>query len=506
MLPKLNLNVWIKYRLQIKKMKKLLALIFFCAIFYCTNAQSGDKNKNALLNAIALASDPIVFNEYFLFYQRLTNTSELGFDWIFNTKNPDSLEIKFVYIYPNAPFAKAVDFTINNNVTTIVAIDGKPTTKMTREEATNLMKGKPGTNCELTLRIRNSKVDGLMHNTVKRETFTSSAKNNYEKGIAAFKKAKIDEAIKYFSDYSYPESQIILFKIYSGRILDEINFTNKSDAPVYQKLRSLINADSIKKYSENKMDNPTITALVSLYCYSYKFNTPDLTTAKNILTKKAADDGDVQSQELMAYLHAWHFSDEDYISKDILPDRQQAYYWYNRAIAGGSKEGAKMREAILKMKSSKDINGADLARNRVFTFKDAKAVTKVAHLKHGLIGIIPDYISPFGINGFEEGVVYTVEKSHLPFTWTTHIIKDKDFAFKNFDDAFYVFQNQFSKYDFKDIEWFYAREQKGDLIKYEVAKFTAVENDGKSYKMRMSLYMEAVKGGYKINLQYDEER
>ena len=122
------------------------------------------------------------------------------------------------------------------------------------------------------------------------------------------------------------------------------------------------------------------------------------------------------------------------------------------------------------------------------------------------LGIIPDYISPFGINGFEEGVVYTVEKSHLPFTWTTHIIKDKDFAFKNFDDAFYVFQNQFSKYDFKDIEWFYAREQKGDLIKYEVAKFTAVENDGKSYKMRMSLYMEAVKGGYKINLQYDEEK
>jgi len=80
------------------------------------------------------------------------------------------------------------------------------------------------------------------------------------------------------------------------------------------------------------------------------------------------------------------------------------------------------------MKTSKDVRGLDLARNRVFNFTDAKAVTKVAHLNHGLMGIIPDYISPFGINGFEEGVVYTVEKSHFPFTWTTHIIKDKDFA------------------------------------------------------------------------------
>ncbi len=484
-------------------MKRVLALIFFCAIFYSTNAQSDGKNKNALLNAIAFTSDPIVFNEYFLFYQRLTNTSDLGFDWIFNTKNPDSLEIKFIYVYPNAPFAKAVDFAINNNVTTIVAIEGKSTAKMTRAEATDLMKGKPGTNCALTLRAKNSNIDVIIQKKVKRESYSSPAKNNYEKGITAFKQAKIDEAIKYFSDYSYPESQIILFKIYSGRILDEIDITNNTYGYVLQKLRNLVNTDSIKKYSENKTDNPTITALVSLYCYSYKFNTPDLTTAKNMLTKKAADDGDVRSQELMAYLHAWHFSDEDYISKDILPDRQQAYYWYNRAIAGGSKEGPKMQEAILKMKTS---IGLDLAHNHVFTFKDAKAVTKVAHLRHGLMGIIPDYISPFGINGFEDGVVYTKETSHFPFTWTTHIIKDKDFAIKNFDDAFYVFKNEFTKYDFKDIEWLYAREQKGNLLKYELAKFTSVEKDGKSYKMRMALYMEEVKGGYQINLQYDEEK
>jgi hypothetical protein len=430
----------------------------------------------------------------------------LGFDWIFKTNNLDSLEIRFVYIYPDGAFIKSTGAAVNNNVTTIVAIDGKSTAKMTREEAVNLMTGKPGTNCELTLRFKAGKVDGLMYATVKREPYTSLAKTNYEKGIAAFKKAKIDEAIKYFSDYSYPESQIILFKIYSGRILDEIYFTNKSDATAYQKLRSLINADSVKKYSDNKMDNPTITALLSLYCYSYKFNTPNLTTAKNILTKKAADDGDVRSQELMAYLHAWHFNYDDMIAKDILPDKEQAVYWCKRAIAGGSKEGKKIWEAITKMKTSKDVSGLDLARNRVFTFTDAKAVTKVAHLNHGLMGIIRDYISPFGVNGFEEGVMYIQEKSHFPYTWTTHIIKDKDFAFANFDDALYVFQNEFTKSDFKDIRWYAITEQEGDLLKYNAAKFTAVENDGQAYKMQMALYMGAVKGGYQINLQYTEEK
>jgi hypothetical protein len=189
-----------------------------------------------------------------------------------------------------------------------------------------------------------------------------------------------------------------------------------------------------------------------------------------------------------------------------LPDKEQAVYWYKRAIAGGSKEGAKIWEAITKMKTSKDVYGVDLGRSRVFTFTDAKAITKVAHLKHGLMGIIPDYISPFGVNGFEEGVVYIQEKSHFPYAWTTHIIKNKDFAFANYDDALYVFQNVFTKTDFKDIEWYYSREPKENLLKYNVAKFTAMENDGKFYKMGMALYIEAVKGGYKINLQYTEEK
>ena len=487
-------------------MRKILLLLFIYTMYGEIIAQLTEKNKNALGNAIALTSDPIVFNEYLLFYQSLTNTSELGFNWIFKTNNPDSLEIRFIYIDPNGAFRKSIGVQINYNVTTIVAIDGKPTAKMTKEEATNLMKGKPGSNCELTLRVKNSEIDELIKSNITRHTFTNSAKNIYEKGIAAFKKAQIEEAIKYFSDFSYPESQIILFKIYSGRILDEIKFTNQSAAPAYQKLRSLINADSVKKYSTNTMDNPTISALLSLYCYSYKFNTANLTTAKNILTKKAANDGDVRSQELMAYLHAWHFNYDDMISKDILPDKEQAIYWYKRAIAGGSKEGAKIWEAIIKMKTSKDVYGVDLGRSRVFTFTDAKAVTKVAHLNHGLMGIIPDYISPFGVNGFEDGVVYIEEKSRSPYTWTTHIIKDKDFALANYDDALYVFQNEFTKVDFKDIVWYYSSELKGNLLKYNVAKFTALENDGKLYKMKMALYMDAVQGGYQISLQYADEK
>jgi len=78
--------------------------------------------------------------------------------------------------------------------------------------------------------------------------------------------------------------------------------------------------------------------------------------------------------------------------------------------------------------------------------------------------------------------------------------------FNNFDDALYVFKNEFTKSDFKDIVWYSSREQEGNLLKYNAAKFTAVENDGKLYKMQMALYIEAVKGGYQINLQYNEEK
>lgn len=449
--------------------------------------------------------DLISFNEYFLFYQNLINNSDLGFDWIFNTKNPDSLEIKFVYIYPNSPFTKAVDFKINNNIVTIVKIDGVPTAKITQQEAINLLNGKPGTNCEIVLRIKKNGIDLLIPKTITRSTYTNLAKSNYEKGIAAFKKAKIDEAIKYFNDYTYPPSQIILFKIYSGRILDEISFTNKEDAAVYNKLHNLINIDSIKKYSQNQADNAALTALLSLYCNEYQFNTPGLTNAKSILTKKAADDGDVLAQEIMAYTHAWHFKeDEEFISRDILPDKLQAMYWYKRALAGGSKEGEKMWAAIRKMKTSENVYGVDLGRSRVFNFKDAKAVTKVAHLKHGLMGIIPDYISPFGVNGFEEGVVYTDDKSHLPFTWSTHIIQNKDFAIKNYEDALYVFKHEFSNGDIKDVNWLYSPKQDGAILKSNAAVFTVIENDGKSYKMRMMLYLLEADGGYQIGLQYSQ--
>jgi hypothetical protein len=452
-------------------------------------------------------ADPIAFNEYHLFYQNLTNTSDLGFDWIFDTENPDSLGLKFIYIYPNSPFAEVSKNLINYRFTTIVAIDGKSTAKMTRQQATDLMKGAPGTECELTIRTKSDehKINYSLNLPLIRATYTSPASTNYQKGIEAFKQAKIDEAIKYFSDYSYPPNQIILYKIYSGRILDEIEFTSQEDKPTYQKLYNLFNIDSIKKYSQNPNYNPTLTALLSLYCNEYKFKTEGLTNAKIILTKKAADEGDVWAQEIMCYKHANHFRDDDLITGDILPDKQQAMYWYKRALAGGSKQGPEMLQAVNAMKKSEDVYGLDLAKNRVFDFKDAKAVTLVAHLPHGLMGIIPEYISPFGVHGFEEGVVYTENTPHLPFTWNTHIIKDKAFALKYYEEALYVLNSEFGKGDLKDVKWFHSPEREGNILKNNAATFTATEKDQKTYAMSMMLYLTEVAGGYQINLQYAEQ-
>lgn len=463
----------------------------------------------ALIGSVkTTTAQPIVFSDYHLFYQNLTNTSDLGFDWIFNTKNPDSLELKFVYIYPNSPLFKVIDYQLNYKVTTIVAIDSKSTAKMTRQQATDLMKGAPGTECELTLKIKNDEngINYLITRKIIRAAYTSPARTNYQKGIAAFKQGKIDEAITCFSDYSYPPNQIILYKIYSGRIFDEIEFTNREDKTAYQKLYTLPNIDSLKKYIQNPTDNPTLTALLSLYCNSYEFRTPGLTNAKRILTRKAADEGDVWAQELMCYTHANHFRDDDLITGDILPDKQQAMYWYKRALAGGSKEETEMLNAVTAMKISEDVYGLDLAKTRVFDFEDAKAVTLVAHLPHGLMGIIPEYISPFGVHGFEEGVVYTENTPHLPFTWNTHIIKDKAFAIKYYEEALYVLNHEFSNGDnIGNVNWFYATEREGNILKNNAAKFTATEKDQKTYAMSMMLYLTEVAGGYQINLQYAEQ-
>ncbi len=379
---------------------------------------------------------------------------------------------------------------------------------MTRQQAVDLMKGAPGTECEVTLRVNYTQqnIDYLLPVKITRGVYTCLARTNYQKGIAAFKQGKIEEAIKYFSDYSYPPNQIMFYKIYSGRILDEIEFTNEEDKTPYQKLHNLPNIDSLKKYIQNPSDNPTLTALLSLYCNSYKFKTEGLTNAKRILTKKAADEGDVWAQELMCYTHANHFRDDDLITGDILPDKQQAMYWYKRALAGGSKQEAEMWTAVRKMKTSEDVYGADLGRTRVFDFEDAKAVTLVAHLPHGLMGIIPDYISPFGVHGFEEGVVYTVNTPHLPFTWSTHIIKDKSFALKYYEEALYVLNNKFSYgSNISNVKWYHSPEQEGNILKNNAAKFTATEKDEKAYAMSMMLYLTEVAGGFQINLQYAEQ-
>ncbi len=451
-------------------------------------------------------NDPISFNDYFLFYKNLVNTSDLGFDWIFNTKNPDSLEIRFVHIYPNSPITKQITFDLKYSITTIVRINGIPTAKMSRQQAIAALNGKAGSACEIDLRLHTSAADIIFPYTLVRAPFTNVAKVNYEKGMAAFKMGKIEEAIKYFSDWSYPESQLMLFKIYSGRILDEIVFGNdQQEVILKEKFRKLVNADSMLKYSANPKENPELIALVSLYCYQLIPKASNLASAKHILTKKAADNGDVRSQELMAYLHAWHFSDGDMISKDILPDKEQAMYWYKRAVAGGSKDGEKMLDAIRKMKISGDLQGLDLGRSRVFNFKDAKAMTQEAHMGIAAKTIVPDYLSPFGINGFEDGNLYRPENMKPYFYWNTHNIKDREYALKNYEDAAYVFKNEFSISDFKDIRW-YDVVAEGTFIKGRSAIFTTTEKDGKLYKMKLTLILEKVAAGYQIGLQYTDEK
>ncbi len=466
-----------------------------------TEAREPSVKANENMTAIVL------LNDYFLFYQNLTNTSDLGFDWIFDTRDPAALEIKLTYINILSSIRNQLPYSITDDLydaTTIISIDGIPTAKMTRQQAVDLLKGTPGTNCTIGLKFKTAAKDELHTIVLKRESGSGilAEQEHYAKGIENFKKGQFEKAISDFKLIQYyPEAQIMLWKIYSGRILDEISFANNGILLKGQ-LKRYFNQDSLSKYSFPTSSNPQLLELKALYCNEYKFNTAGITSAKNSLNKLAADKGDVFSQEYMVRLHTSHYdTDASFISKNILPDKEQAWYWYKRAVAGGSKTGPQMLSNINKMKTEKDVYGVNF-NGYVFDFKDAKAVSTVAHMQNGLTKILPPGICPFGVKGFESGILLHTSRG-IGFKWTTHVMQDYAFANKHYEYALQSFMDNFPRYDFKDIQWMNV--QVNDrYLKAKVAHFTATETDGKNYIMSMSIVLEKVSTGYQIVLEYKD--
>jgi tetratricopeptide (TPR) repeat protein len=482
-------------------MYRFLVLSVLLVSASCSFAQT------SLIKANEKAGNPVLFSDYFLFYDNLTNISDLGFEWIFDTKDPASLEIKITYINMRSSVRDKLPYSVTEDlydVTTITSIDGIPTAKMTRQQAVDLLKGTAGTNCTIGIKFHTAAKDELHTIVVKREAAAGilTEQGVYKKAIESFKKGQFESAIQSFKLIQYyPGAQIMLWKIYSGRILDEISFAD-NDIVLKSKLKNYSNQDSLIKYSSPTSYNPQLLALKGLYCYSNTANATAITSAKNILTKLAAVKGDVFSQEYMVRLHTSHYdTDASFISKNILPDKEQAWYWYKRAVAGGSKNGAKMLSDINKMKTEKDVYGAMLS-DYVFDSKDVNAIIKEAHLKNAVTKILPNSICPFGVKGFENGIRLNQSRG-IGFQWTTHIMQDYEFANKHYEYALQKFRDNLPRYEFKDIQWMDVQVT-DRYVKAKVAHFTATETDGRSYIVSMSVALEKKAGGYQILLEYKD--
>lgn len=479
-------------------MKKIIFITGLLFICFTSGAQDVPKDK---------IPASVLLNDYFLFYQNLTNISDLGFEWIFDTKDLAALEIKVTYINVLSSIRNQLPYSITEDlydVTTIISIDGVPTAKMTRQQAVDLLKGTPGTNCTIGIKFHTAAKDELHTIVVKRKANAGILveQEYYSEGIEKFKKGQFESAINDFKLIQYyPGAQIMLWKIYSGRILDEISFANNGILLKGQ-LKRYINSDSLNKYSFSASSNPQLLSLKALYCNEYKFNATGITSARNSLNKLAADKEDVLSQEYMVLLHTSHYdTDASFISKKILPDREQAWYWYKRAVAGGSKKGPQMLSDINKMKTEKDVYGVNF-NGYVFDFKDAKAISSVAHMQNGLTKILPPGICPYGVKGFENGILLHTSRG-IGFKWATHVMQDYAFANKHYEYALQSFMDNFPRYEFKDIQWLNV--QVNDrYLKAKVAHFTATEADGKSYIMSMSIVLEKVSTGYQIVLEYKD--
>ncbi len=475
----------------------------------------------------------ISFNKNFLYYTSLINTSDLGFDWIFDTKNPDSLEIEILYRYDKGPLSKRlIELKKNYGVSNIIAIDGVSTAKMSREQAINLLKGNAGSTCTLVFNHFAKPVYGAVigaNSIYNYETIqvTREAQPNLEKkllhdkGMEELKDGNIEQAIYFFKPNAtvgwgyYDESLLMMLKLFSGDILNDLDFSGKDGAIIKKKFQSYSNIDSLKKYNMYTLFGrgyPRITALLSKYTKELSspvaYKNLQLPEPDYMMLAGAAYAGDVEAQEKMVDFHTLTNNDIIY----LLPDKEQATYWFKRAVLGGSGKEVDMKEKISKSNFSYDSTNSKFIE--LFSFKELQSMMAVAHMYPDLNKIFTKNMCPFAIRGFEAAKGTGQDSLAMGYEWQTHVIKNKNAATQVYNSIYLKFMKEFSANTFPDIKWYVIPDNYFKSFSYPalyspdlqlanvMADFTVKEKDGQLYKMRMLLIIWDRKSGYQIAVRY----
>jgi hypothetical protein len=444
-------------------MRTLLSILLVF-VFYTLEAQNGPL-KNGL-------SD-----------KKLPGT--LGFTYVLDTRKPDSVRIRVVYVFSGSPAEKA-GITIN---TLISVVNDIRLARQNPTQVAELIKGDAGTNVRLTL------LQGLFEN--KKEVTLIRAEKKippvlvlYNQGVTAYQQGAYLQAFRYWKKAGdYPEALYYLAALYAG----VAPLPDSKDPAYYRKreqLKALENKDSARACINLLLGNGYSGAAFLLYqnCLLLdgngfyrdreKYYQDNFTGVANYWLYEAAKNNNVKAQEELVDLIT-----DGSTTRGFSHDPAEASYWLTRAVAGGSD-----KEAQLRIK----INNMPAFDPHLIRFEDVKNMISIAHLynenKFNYYGL--NSICSYGIRGFRTGIYneFTFGGGQ-EINWTSYGIRTLATGKRIFEAASADMKQAFAT-GFSDIEWYtledYNRKKPEQSL---MARFTATEKDGKTYKMELGLVL-----------------
>ncbi len=429
----------------------------------------------------------------------------LAFEFILDTKDPDSTCLKVIHVLPNSPAEKA---GLRPNML-ITAIDHIPTWNKPVSQLATMLAGKAGTRVtcsviipplyvkqEISMTREAYDMDTITGNTTRGKE--ALARKDVPAAIASFKKAK-----------GGSEAALLLASIYSGYYLLSSGLKDHPEVPgnkqMIADLTRIANADSAHVYLDPLVQNgyPRAYTLMSqLYdtdCIlfpdlkQYKPNTP-----ARLWLYAAADAGDLAAQDLL-------ISEFFYRTADVPHDVTLTGHWVKRAILQGSQNGDAYMKKLSAMDPEPDISFMSLY--------DLRQMFSYAHryLEDAQYYYSVSKMNPYGIGGFLQGnydsYLANFNPDALRLTWKTHTIGDEAIAKKLFTYMRGLLKEYILAIDHPGSDEFSLTEYMGTKPEDSyMIKFTAKENDGKTYPMELGIALMKGTKGYYVELFYENQQ
>lgn len=470
---------------------KIYTLLLLC---WCCNAtvSAGQKTKPKPVVQLKKTTKP------------LPQPGRLAFEFILDTRDPDSTCLKVIHVLPNSPAEKA---GLRANML-ITAIDHIPTWNKTIQQLAGMLAGNAGTKVTCSVTILPLYVKQEI--TMTREVYDmDTITGNTTRGKEALARKDIPAAVSFFKKAKGgSEAALLLASIYSGYYLISTGATDHPDEPGNKKLIStlqdLADADSAHAWLDPLVQEgypKAYTLMSQLYdrdCVLFpEFEYYKPSSPYRLWLYAAADAGDLTAQDLL-------LSELFYRTADVPHDVSLAGYWVKRAILQGSNNGEAYMKKLSAMDPAPDVS-----------FMSLYDLRKMMEYAHQYLGDAQYYYSvskmnPYGIGGFLQGnydsYLANFNEGALRLTWRTHTVTDEALAKKIFQYMRGLLNEYILAVDHPGSDEFSLTEYMGTKPEDSyMIKFTAKENDGKTYPMELGIALTKGSRGYYVELFYENQ-